>query len=117
MSKNLINLTPHALNIVCPKGDTLTLQPSGEVARVEVQNVELDAFDFSCRVYAQREGKVVDLPPQRLNTGLVVSMMVRKALPDRKDLFSPGDLIRDNDGKPVGCNGLISNLPVVENWL
>ena len=40
---------------------------------------------------------------------LIVSAMVRQALPDRKDLASPGDLVRDENGAVIGCGNLIIN--------
>jgi hypothetical protein len=50
----------------------------------------------------------VDLPPE---TGdiYIVSNIVRQAFPDRKDLASPGDLIRDENGIVIGCKNLIVN--------
>lgn len=39
-------------------------------------------------------------------TVYVVSALVRLALPYRRDLASPGPLVRDADGQPVGCRGL-----------
>lgn len=40
---------------------------------------------------------------------LLVSAMVREALPLRKDLVSPGQLLRDDDGNVIGCLGLVGN--------
>ena len=39
----------------------------------------------------------------------LVSLAVRLAVPDRRDVFSPGELIRDGNGQPVGCIGLAGN--------
>ena len=36
---------------------------------------------------------------------LIVSTLVKNASPDRKDLVSPGELIRNEAGQPVGCKG------------
>ncbi len=54
-------------------------------------------------------GDVVDLPEERPDTFLIVSAMVRSALPNRKDLASPGDLIRNDQGVVIGCKNLIIN--------
>ena len=35
----------------------------------------------------------------------IVSQMVKNALPERKDLLVPAEIVRDNDGRIVGCKG------------
>jgi hypothetical protein len=103
----LTNLTPHAINIITPAG-TVTVAPSGTVARCsqtstpagEVNGIALSRTTF---------GKVIDLPEPVEGTLLIVSALVRAALPARTDLASPGDLVRDAAGNPVGCKGLIVN--------
>jgi hypothetical protein len=34
---------------------------------------------------------------------------VRESVPSRKDVVSPGELIRDAKGNPVGCKGFEMN--------
>lgn len=46
--------------------------------------------------------------PQYPETYLV-SAMVRLAVPERTDVFSPGELLRGADGQPTGCRGLVGN--------
>lgn len=97
----LVNLTPHAIRIVDGAGELmLELPPSGDIARVSVKCIP---------VFVPVLGSVEGLPLPRQGVGLVVSQMVRVACPARQDLFSPGELRRDADGKPVGCWGLDAN--------
>jgi len=116
MNKNLVNLTPHTLNILSANGGLVfKLEPSGNVARVSVFNdpmLDLDdksMFVNGVPLFAQSVGDVVGLPEPQEGTFYVVSTLVRNAVPDRTDVFSPGDLKRDVGGQPVGCIGLVGN--------
>jgi hypothetical protein len=103
----IVNLTPHALHVVL--GDTTkTLTPSGTVARVSSTSTQVGDLD-GIPLFNTTFGQVQDLPDQQDGVLLVVSALVRSALPDRKDLASPGDLVRDSSGNVVGCKGLIVN--------
>lgn len=107
--EKLVNLTPHDINVVTDRG-LHTIPKSGKVARVAQVSTMCDIMDDTGIVLLVQELQdVVDLPTQRPDTLLVVSAMVRTALPGRLDLVSPGDLIRDDTGNPVGCKGLITN--------
>ena len=60
-------------------------------------------------LYRQSFGAVDGLPVPAEGTMYVVSLLVRQAAPDRADLASPGELVRDNAGQPTGCKGLAVN--------
>lgn len=51
-------------------------------------------------------GAVEDLPPVVEGTIYVVSRMVITACPDRRDFVSPGPLLRNEAGQPIGAIGL-----------
>jgi len=106
------NLTPHAVNILDTEGKnivTLDKPIQGtELPRVSTQK-ELRFEHEGVPVSSSEFGDVDNLPDQEEGVYLVVSGMVRAALPDRKDLLSPGDLVRGADGNPVGCCGLVCN--------
>jgi hypothetical protein len=106
----LKNLTPHALNIFDAEGKNLvvTIPPSGQVARCSVKSEKVGEAE-GVDLFAASFGLVEDLPNPEEGTIFVVSMLVRSALPAREDLASPGDLIRDDKGQPVGCKGLNIN--------
>ena len=103
----IINLTPHALNIITGTG-TVTVPPSGAVARcatVSAPAGEHEGIPLARTTY----GEVQGLPAPVAGTLFVVSALVRAAVPGRADVASPGDLVRGADGQPVGCKGLVVN--------
>ena len=105
----LINLTPHEIRIHNDDGAlVLSVPPSGQVARVNVSR-ELDT-EAACRLgvpaYITAYGEVTGLPEMQPDTIYIVSGMVRAALPARADLWQPGELLRDDAGRVVGCIGL-----------
>lgn len=104
-----VNITPHAINLIGVDGSMVdTIYPSGVVARVDAEYknfVCVDGIEFKTVVY----GKVANVPESAGGTVFIVSAMVRDALYDRYDIASPGELVRDAEGKPIGCRGLVFN--------
>lgn len=101
------NLTPHAIKIHTEFG-FCTLLPESHPARVSeiiTSTRQVDSITFVTKSF----GEVIDLPNEEAEVFLVVSAMVRSALPHRKDLLSPGDLIRDTAGAIIGCKNFITN--------
>jgi len=98
-----VNLTPHAINF----GDR-SIEPSGKIARCS--EVSSEAGEHAgIKLIRRSYGKIVDLPEPKEGTIFIVSILVRQACPSRTDIASPGDLIRDNDGKIVGAINLVIN--------
>lgn len=106
---DFINLTPHTINVCNDDSEVvMTLPASGRLVRVARSAVSRPSgfgFNFNSVSY----GEVSGLPDEVEGVVLVVSLAVRSALPDRKDLASPGELVRDAEGQPVGCKGLDLN--------
>ena len=98
----IVNLTPHTLNIHAGF-DVVTVPASGMVARVSTHVTSADEVE-GIPTFHFEYGEVEDLPPCGDDV-LVVSGMVASACP-RPDVFSPGELVRDEQGRPVGCLGL-----------
>jgi hypothetical protein len=98
-----VNLTPH--DIVLPTG---TIKPEIKAARCSEISRKIDVID-GIEIIHKDFGEVIDLPEPVDGTYYIVSMLVRSACPDRKDLLSPGDLIRDNSGQILGCKNLVCN--------
>ena len=100
----LINMTPHPLNIIIDDV-TLTLDPSGTVPRVASDNVVVGPGIVTTKL-----GDVDGLPDLVPGKLLVVSALVRMALPDRDDLVgpdtSPQGAVRDADGRIIGVRGI-----------
>lgn len=95
-----INLTPHVIHEVVTEQD---FAPSGTIARVESETVEIDNLDGI--VINSVTFGTVDLPEQIKDTMYIVSGMVLSAISDRDDVVAPGELVRDDSGRPVGCCG------------
>lgn len=93
---NIINLTPHAINII--DGDTTTtIDPSGTVA---TNNPIL---------YKQQYGDVQDLPAPQDDTIYIVSALVLARVPHRTDVYAPltAQAIRNDAGQIIGVPGLV----------
>lgn len=107
---NYINLTPHVLNIHHATGGVITVAPSGEVARVATLSEaqpSLGIDGVSIPVVKTTFGEVTGLPDPREGIVYIVSRLVLEAVKDaRPDVFAPGELVRDADGRPIGCKGL-----------
>lgn len=100
----LVNATPHPLNIVQRDGVTLTVAPSGICPRctsTEVIDGAIGLIDIS----RQTLGEVEGLPEAIPGAFFIVSRLVASAA-NRPDLLVPGSLIRDDQGKVIGCKGL-----------
>jgi hypothetical protein len=109
---NLINLTPHTVIVWSESREPLLIIPaSGQVARVSMattQDPEL-TLATGLPVVTVSAGQVTGLPDPQAGVMLLVSMTVRVAVPHRRDVLSPGELVRGSDGQPIGCRGLVGN--------
>jgi len=100
-----INLTPHDITVILnADGGSKTLPKSGTIARVsQVTAVArtVDGINISTATF----GSVVGLPERADDTLYIVSAMVKSAAGERRDLVSPGELVRDDSGNVIGCKG------------
>lgn len=99
------NLTPHTVNVIRPGGPTTEIPPAGPVPRVETHTVGGPQIAGVPTVTSWL-GQVCDLPDQRPGVYLIVSQIVASACRDRDDLLYPYDLVRDEQGRPIGCRAL-----------
>lgn len=106
------NRTEHEVTIFNVVGvtvpDMVLEQYIGEPIRVSCESKKVDTIE-GIDIYENVYGEVTGLPEYQEGTYYVVSAMVRQALPGRKDLLSPGQLIRNEQGQPIGCLGLVRN--------
>lgn len=119
----IVNLTPHALHVwTSHAGEVVTIPVSGVVARVDVTRIPsqelyadpvpedaLDGIRISVSevgqlYFADLKGEKVTWYPEE-DTLYVVSGLVRTYY-DRPYFVSPGDQVRDSDGKIAGYRGL-----------
>lgn len=105
MSK-IVNCTPHALVFLNAEGQVIrTLEPSGIIPRVSTSSSvlgEIDGIPEETTVY----GEITGLPAPAEDTIYVVSNLVAQACPERQDLRTPGQQIRDMAGRVIGCRSL-----------
>ena len=99
------NCTPHVLNIIKRDVEMPDLPPCGIVPRCS-QSEECFLVINDIAFTRQTFGEVVDLPEPQKDVFLVVSRLVASACPERSDLLVPGPLVRDGEGKVIGCRGL-----------
>lgn len=107
MTMTIKNLTPHALNIKTSDG-WVTVPPSGVVARIASTATRVGSHE-GISLSRITFGEVTGLPAEEPGVLLVVSALVRLALPARADLASPGEPVRDALGVTGGCIGLVVN--------
>lgn len=101
----LINLTPHRLDIVDADGNVVSVPPSGQVARVAQTREQRGTIDGLAVTYSTF-GQVEGLPEPQDGVIYVVSGLVLAAVPDRADVFAPGEAVRDSEGRVIGARGL-----------
>ena len=107
-----VNLTPHALSVRTLGGSTLVLPPSPNGAarviydRLPPEQVSIAGHEIAVSV-AGSPREIIGLPEPEGDVILIVAKAVADAAPaSRGDLMSPGRLLRDADGRVIGCDGL-----------
>lgn len=100
-----INLTPHEINIY--EGDKLvkTVPASGKVARRDQREEVLGKVD-GITITEQFFYTTSGVPSQKEGIAYIVSRIVAEAFTFRDDLFIPGPMVRDGNGRVIGCQGL-----------
>lgn len=103
----LINATPHPINIIGNKGRVIKIIPKSENPirlRSDVVRIGIVICDIpiSSTIFSKPEG----LPKYNKDTFYIVSQLIKSALPKRKDLLVPAELVRDKSGNIIGCKSL-----------
>ena len=103
--KEIINLTPHEINVI-KDGEVILTLPSQGVARAESKSVEVDTIN-DIPVTEVSFGSPIDLPSPRENTVFVVSRITIESAKANgrtiEDLLTTDRLVRNDEGKVVGC--------------
>jgi len=104
-----VNLTPHKITVVNEAGETvLEVAPSGQVARVAISKVisKVEVGKIGViPIYNIVKGDVVGMPEEVEGEIYIVSGMVREAIYGKPYVVSPGELVRNKEGQPIGCLG------------
>ena len=91
------------------------MPPSGTIARVAVTRQQVGVIPLedggAIPMFETYYGEVSGLPLPEDGKVFIVSAMVRThpALSERLDVASPGQLVRDSEGRVIGCDGLDFN--------
>ena len=102
----IINLTPHAINLLSTNNEPITtILPTSPPARVSTTTTFSRMLGVA-RITQTVFGDVEDLPEPQEGIIYIVSRIVRAALPNRDYLFYPNELVRDENGSIVGCQSL-----------
>lgn len=97
------NLTPHPVRV-----RQYTFPKSDNPVRLDEKKDQITGTTlgkYPSPVYKVEYGRG-NLPPRKKYTGYIVSQMVAAAFPNRDDLYYPGDMIRDDQGRITGCESL-----------
>ncbi|MCY9577942.1 hypothetical protein [Paenibacillus alvei] len=103
---NIVNLTPHTINIMPDgtDGDVTSIPSSGE-ARATTTREHYGTIN-GIQVYRTKFGTVQGLPKPQKDTIFIVSSITAQAVPEREDVFIPDDIVRDEQGRVIGCRAL-----------
>lgn len=99
----IVNLTPNTVNIITNDME-MAIKSSG-VVRCSQKNTPICTID-GIPITATTYGEVEGLPDYEDGIYYIVSRLVMDSCPNRKDLLAPNELIRDAEGKIVGCKSL-----------
>lgn len=104
MEMKLINKTLHCINFIDDNGEVeRTIEPDGIPARVMSTSVVVAEIN-GIKIEETQFGEIEGLPEEE-GVYYIVSRIVATAA-SRKDLLVPGQQVRDEDGRVVGCRSL-----------
>ena len=100
----ILNYAPHAINVCREDGTVFAYERKGcaRVATTQECVGNVNGVD----IYSIKYGEVEGLPEQQDGTMILVSFLVKQALPERTDLIcpntSPQGVVRDENGQIIG---------------
>lgn len=110
---HFVNLTPHTLNILDEDGEeVLELEPDlhREPVRIETETKLDMKVNGGIPLFEKEFGEIKNLPKVEGGTLFVVGGLAKTAIDkhtDRTDFVGVGELVRDENGKPVGAKGFV----------
>jgi glucose-6-phosphate dehydrogenase assembly protein OpcA len=99
----VINLTPHDLNLY-KGGECVETIKSEGFARAEQVNTHIgniNGYPLSKVTYGEAE----NMPEPKSGAIYVVSSITAQALKHRNDVVTPTGMVRDENGRIIGCTG------------
>ena len=120
MNDRLLNFTPHAITLYVADGTTQTVPSCGIIRLTSELQCELPPYGgvrvTTPQVFNGIEGLPI-LNPSVID-GIIVSAVVGEYMAKNEislhgiHVFSPGDLVRDARGQPIGARTLELHVPV-----
>ena len=102
---DIVNCTRHNVNIMDGIGNvTKVIIPSGRVPRLRPKTECVGSCN-GVRLTRTKYGAAVGIPPEIPGVIYIVSAIIAKGLPNRKDFVIPNELVRDS-GTVMGCKSL-----------
>ena len=102
----IINMTPHSVHIMDANNVITNEFPaSGNQIRLKAETVIVGALE-GVPITRTVFGEPVGLPDTTEGTYYIVSQLVKSALPFRKDLLVPAEVVRNEKGVIIGCKSL-----------
>ncbi len=109
LEKAVLNLTPHEITLITPRG-VFVFPPSGTVARVETLETVIGECPITGAAIVRREkGRPTGMPPA--GTVCLVSSMVLEECPGRAGVFAPDSgktAIRNEKGHIISVTQLVA---------
>ena len=97
-----VNLTPHQID----EQTTGLSIPSTGIARIKMQSRVIDTVEGVPLYHSYYVGNLEGLPEPVEGVIYIVSALALNAVPaDRTDVVAPGDAVRDEAGRVIGCKG------------
>lgn len=100
---NIMNLTPHPIVVVDEDNNVIRTYKSEGVIRLKATTVDAGLSVDGINVTKTEFGSPEGLPEFQAGTYIIVSQMVKSAIPNRGDLVVPAEVVRDGTGNIVGC--------------
>ena len=101
----IVNMTPHPVMIIDQTGNVVRRFESAGQIRLASQTVTREAIE-GIPTTSTVFGQAVGLPEATAGTYYIVSQLVKSAMPERSDLLVPAEVVRDSDGRIIGCQSL-----------
>ena len=102
--KKMINLTPHKVTLLVSSRESIVLESKGQ-ARLTTDTIvvgNINGVSVTETVFGEVEG----LPHPEQNTIYIVSRLIVESCKERRDLYFPNELIRDDKGIILGCKSI-----------
>lgn len=103
----LVNLTPHDVFVHYGAGDTRRIVSAPMPARIEYTFERERGEIEGVQVRYICDTTVVNLPEPVEGTTYIVSSLVKTYCWEREDVVCPGDMVKDDTGRIIGCRSFM----------